>query len=125
LTDLDGTTLKGDSIVAGAPDASDQVPMRFRPGFAVVLEKPLGVPIDLNFDADEMLKMQGAQETRLSTRLEIWGCENRAAPRAGYKQASGPTMGLGLRWGKLQFDYSYLFSLHLQDKNRLGLTFKF
>jgi hypothetical protein len=125
LTDLDGTRLSGDSVVSGAPDASDKVPMRFRPGVAVVLEKPLSIPIDLNFVADEMLKMQGPQETRLSTGLEIWTFEKRAALRTGYQQASGPTLGLGVRVGKLQVDYSYLFSLHLQDENRLGLTFHF
>ncbi|OGR93547.1 MAG: hypothetical protein A2992_05385 [Elusimicrobia bacterium RIFCSPLOWO2_01_FULL_59_12] len=125
LTDVNGTTLRGSSIEAGRPDASDEIPMRLRPGMAVVLERPLRLPIDIHWLADQMITLKGAQETRLFTGLELWGFHKRAALRGGYQEASGPTLGAGVRIGRLQFDYAYLFSLHLQDENRLGLTLRF
>jgi hypothetical protein len=125
LTDLDGTLLKGSSIDPSSPDVSDKVPMRLRPGIAFVFEQPFRLPIDFAFDVDQMIKLQDAQETRLSAGGEIWGFHKRVALRGGYQEASGPTLGVGLRVGKLQFDYSYLISLHLEDENRLGLTVKF
>jgi hypothetical protein len=125
LTDLDGTTLEGSSIDPSAPDVSDKVPMRLRPGIAFVFDRPLRLPVDLNIAVDQMIKLQDAQETRLSAGAELWGFNKHAAVRGGYQEASGPTMGVGLRIGKLQLDYSHLLSLHLENENRLGLSFYF
>ncbi len=125
LTDVEGTTLRGDSIVAGQPDAEDTVPMRLRPGIAVVLERPVRLPIDLHLIADQMIKLQDAQETRLSTGIELWGFDQRAALRGGYQEASGPSLGAGVRIGRFRLDYAYLFSLHLEDENRIGLSMSF
>ena len=125
LTDLDGTTLHGSSIDPTAPDVSDTVPARFRPGVAFVFNHPLGIPLDIDYDADEILKLQDAQETRLFTGLELWGFDRHAALRGGYQEGSGPTLGVGLRVAGLELNYSYLISLNLEDENRLGLTFHF
>jgi hypothetical protein len=125
MTDLDGTTVRGPSIDPTQPDATDKVPARFRPGIALVFNQLLGLPIDIDWDGDEIVKLQGAQETRLFTGMELWGFTKHAALRGGYQEASGPTLGASLRIGSLQFDYSYLISLHLQDENRLGLSMHF
>ena len=69
--------------------------------------------------------MQGAQETRLFTGMELWGFDKHAALRGGYQEQSGPTVGVGVRIGQIHFDYSYLISLHLEDENRLGLSMRF
>jgi hypothetical protein len=125
LTDLDGTTLHGNSITAGSPDASDKVPMRLRPGVAVVLPHPFGFPLDLDADADEIIKLEGPQETRLFLGLELWGFEKHVALRGGYQEQSGPTVGAGIMLSGWQLDYSYLISLHLMDESRLGLSYHF
>jgi hypothetical protein len=125
LSDLDGTTVKGDSIDSSVGEVSDKIPMRLRPGIAFVFSRPLNLPFDLTWATDELIKLQGAQETRLYTGGEIWLFDRHAALRGGFQEGSGPTLGAGLRLGKITFDYSYLFSLNLRDENRLGLTFKF
>jgi len=125
MTDLDGTTLHGSSVQAGQPGVSDTVPARLRPGVALVFDRLLGLPVDVAWDADEILKLRGGQETRLFTGMELWGFEKHAAVRGGYQQSSGPTAGASLRVGRFQLDYSYLISLHLQDENRLGFSMHF
>jgi hypothetical protein len=125
LTDLNGTTLKGNSIDATQTDATDSVPPRFRPGIALVFNHPFDLPIDFNWDADEIIKVQGSQETRLFTGMELWAFEKHAALRGGYQEQAGPTVGAGVTLSDWQLDYSYLISLHLQDESRLGLSYHF
>jgi hypothetical protein len=125
LTDITGTTLKGASAEPGATEAKDKVPMRFRPGAAFTLNRPFDLPVDWSVDVDGLIKTQGAQDMRLFVGSELWVFNGRAALRGGIEQQVGPTIGFGLRLGMFQLDYSYLFSAHLQDENRLGTTIHF
>ncbi len=125
LTDLTGTTLTGSSIDPTADKAKDRIPMRFRPGVAVKLNQPFNLPVDLAMDLDGLIKMQGSSDSRLFLGSELWTFGGHAALRGGFQQQVGPTVGFAVRFGLLQLDYSYLFSLHLQDENRLGTTIHF
>ena len=125
LTDVGGTVLKGTSIAPGGPDASDRIPMRLRPGAAASLSQPFDWPIHVNLDVDGLFRLQGVQDARLFMGGEVWGFRDRFALRTGFEQGNGPTLGFGARWGPLQFDYSFLLSLNLQDEHRVGTTFRF
>jgi len=125
LTDVGGTILRGSSIAPSAPDASDRVPMRLRPGAGLTLRDPLDWPILVNLDVDGLIKLQEAQDARVFSGAEVWGFQERFAIRSGFMQGNGPTLGFGARWGIFQFDYSFLLSLNLQDEHRLSTTFRF
>jgi hypothetical protein len=120
-----GTTLKGSSIFPNGGDVSDKVPARFRPGLAVVLPDPFDWPILVNADLDTLIKLQGSQDARLFSGLEVWTYQERVALRTGFEQAVGPTLGFGVRLGPFQIDYSFLLSLALQDEHRISTTFRF
>jgi hypothetical protein len=122
LTDIGGTTLTGDSTLAGGPQAKDTVPARWRPGIGLVFPEPFGWPIHVSWDLDALVKLQGAQDAKIYTGTEVWGFRDRAAVRAGYQESAGPTFGFGGRFGRFQLDYSYLMSLNLKDEHRISTT---
>ena len=99
---------------------------RLRPGLGLVLPGTLLTgPSYANADIDGLIRLQGAQDARLFSGLEIWTFQERFALRTGLEQAVGPTIGFGARLGPLQIDYSFLLSLNLQDEHRIGTTFRF
>ena len=106
-----GTTLKGSStFFPNGGDVSDKVPARFRPGLGVVLPDPYDWPILINADIDTLVKLQGSQDARIFSGLEVWTYQERVALRTGFEQAVGPvTLGFGVRFlGAFQIDYSFL-----------------
>jgi hypothetical protein len=125
FTDFGGTLLKGNSINPTEGTVGDKVPPRLRPGLGVVLPNPFQWPLLFNFDIDGLIKLQGAQDTRLFSGLEVWGFQDHFAVRAGFEQAVGPTIGFGARLGAFQLDYGFLLSENLQDEHRLGTTVRF
>lgn len=125
LTDMGGTKLSGDSVAANGGEVGDVVPPRLKTGVGLVFGRPFNWPISLAWDLDSAWKLRGAQDMSLATGLEVWTFDDRFATRAGYREAAGPTLGFGLRFGPLQIDYSFLLSLHLKDEHRIGTTFRF
>lgn len=125
LTDVGGTTLKGDSIDPSLGDAEDKIPMRLRTGLGVVWRQPFNWPITLALDSDLLFKLQDAQDLKLFHGVEVWTFEDHVAARAGYQSGLGPTIGFGARVGWVQLDYAFLFSLHLRDEHRIGTTVRF
>lgn len=125
LSDIGGTVLSGSSINPGSPDASDRVPTRLRAGLGLVLPQPFDWPIHVNLDADQLIKLQDAQDSRFFLGGEIWGFKGKAAFRTGFQQGNGPTLGFGARWGNFQLDYAFLVSHNLRDEHRMGTTVRF
>ncbi len=125
LTDLGGTKLTGDSVSPTGGTVGDVVPPRFKSGLGLVFAQPFNWPISVAWDVDTTFKLRGAQDTSTSTGFEVWTFQDKFATRAGYREAAGPTLGFGLRFGPIQIDYSFLLSLHLKDEHRIGTTFRF
>jgi hypothetical protein len=125
LTDVGGTVIKGSSVAPGGSDATDRIPMRFKPGAALSLPQPFDWPIHVNLDVDGLFRLQGAQDARLFAGGEVWLFRDQFAFRTGLEQGNGPTLGFGAKWGFFQIDYSFLLSLNLQDEHRIGTTFRF
>jgi len=120
-----GTTLTGSSIFPNGGNVSDKVPARFRPGVGVVMPDPFDWPILVNADIDALAKLQGSQDARIFSGVEVWTYQERVALRTGFEQAVGPTLGFGIRLGPFQIDYSFLLSLNLPDEHRISTTFRF
>jgi hypothetical protein len=125
LTDIGGTMLKGSSLSPSGGDVRDRVPARFKSGLGLVFNQPFDWPLNLAWDVDTLLKIQGAQDIKTVTGAEIWTFQDHAAFRTGYEESNGPTMGFSARLGQFQLDYSFLLSLHLKDEHRIGTTFRF
>jgi hypothetical protein len=124
FTDIGGTVLKGSSFQPGAPDASDKIPARWRPGVGLTFHEPFNWPVYVALDVDALVKLQGAQDTKIYTGAEIWGFQNHGAFRTGYQEGVGPTLGFGARIGLFQIDYAFLYSLHLKDEHRISTTIR-
>jgi hypothetical protein len=124
FTDIGGTKLTGNSI-AGGGSVEDIVPPRLRTGVAAVLPQPFHWPVKISADLDAIVKLQGAQQTRIYSGGEILGFDEHAAFRLGYQQDEGPTFGFGALFGPLRFDYAFLLSQNLKDENRVGMTYRF
>jgi len=125
LTDIGGTTLKGNSIDPSGGQVSDRVPARLKSGVGLVFNQPFNWPLSLAWDLDTLVKLQDAQDIKTNTGVEVWTFHDSAALRAGYRESGGPTLGFGLRFGQFQIDYSFLLSLQLKDEHRIGTTFRF
>ena len=124
-SDLNGTTVQGNSIGPDGGSVSDRVPSRLRPGVAFIWRNPLGLPLKLNTLVDGLIQVDGPANAESYSGMELWGYDEHVAVRVGFQQAVGPTFGAGVRWGCLQIDYAYQMSLALLDEQRISTSFHF
>lgn len=122
LPQLTGGVLLQDVIGARMQliNEKERTPFTLKMGLAYRLQRE-GCPMSSNivFDVD----VPENRSTKLRTGLELMH-ETGLSLRGGYDR-DNLTLGLGIRYQDLYFDYAYKFMENLDDSHRFSLTFNF
>ncbi len=101
-------------------DDRERTPFTFRSGVAYLYELP-DLPLSgaVTFDIEKPEK----RDIKVRTGFELAHTSGLAI-RAGFDRDNA-SLGLGIRYQQLSFDYAYKFIDHLMDSHRISLSFDF